>query len=88
MININSILPQLAQDKANHAIYGALLSLVGAAFLPGILGIPALVAAIGTGIFVGVAKEMVDKYTGGDVSPNDALATSLGGVIVGLATLL
>jgi len=88
MFNIDAKLPQLAQDKANHVIYGAVLALVGGAVLPGVLGVSALVAAALTAGVVGAAKEVLDKYTGGDPTVQDFLATLAGGVLVGVATLL
>lgn len=88
MINIDTLLPQLAQDKANHVIYGAVLSIISTALIQLVLPVPVPLLAVGSAAVIGVAKEVLDKYTGGDPSVNDALATTFGGVLVAVASLL
>lgn len=90
-INLES-LPQLAQDKANHHIYGEIAAALAAWVLPllalrfGYVLDRRLAAVIGA---VGAAaiKEVWDKVTGkGDPSLGDFLATASGmvGVNAGL----
>lgn len=85
-------LPQLAQDKANHHIYGEVAAAVGAVVLPPIarlLGyeLDRRAAAAIAAAVIGVAKEVVDKVTGkGTPSFADFVATASGAlpVIAGL----
>ena len=90
-------LPSLSQDKANHAIWGAILAL-GVYVVASVLHIPlaaelGLVAAIGAA----VAKEVTDKLANikaaklGLPAPHgvevyDAVATIAGGLIIYLSS--
>lgn len=83
-----SQLPQLAQDKANHHIYGEGAALVGALLLPplalrlGYVLSPREGAAIAA-VIAGAAKEAIDKITGkGTPSVGDFLATCSGALPV------
>ncbi len=85
-------LPQLAQDKANHHIYGEVGAVIGAAILLPIVrhfGYELdrrAAAAIGATV-IGVIKEVVDIVTGkGTPSFADFVATASGAlpVIAGL----
>jgi len=69
------LLPQLPQDKANHALYGALIcASCHWAIGPWAL-IPVIIAAVG--------KELYDLYTGkGNGEILDAVCTVAGGAIV------
>lgn len=81
-------LPQLPQDKANHAVYGAVLGLVGAIGAK-LLGAPPALGAVALAGGIGVAKEAYDRTSKrGTPDTLDAIATAAGGVAVGLATLL
>ena len=76
----------IPQDKANHAIYGALAALAAAALVwqPW--------AAVVAAAALGAAKETADHLFGGDVSAADAAAdaaaTAAGGVVVAVAMAL
>lgn len=77
-------LPQLAQDKANHYIYGGIIALVSAAFGPAALAPLGIAlgaiwcAAIGA-VAAGAMKEVWDKVSGkGDPNVWDFLATCSG----------
>lgn len=71
-------LPQLAQDKANHAIYGCVIAVLGAAVALQTGHDPRTGAALAS-IAAGVAKEAWDKLSGlGDPSVGDAVATACG----------
>lgn len=72
----------IPQDKANHAIYGALAALAAAA----LVGQPW--AAVVAAAALGAAKETADHLFGGDVSAADAAATAAGGVVVAVAMAL
>lgn len=85
-------LPQLAQDKANHHIYGEIAAALAAWVLPllalrfGYVLDRRLAAMIGA-VGAGAIKEWWDKATGkGDPSPGDFLATCSGAlpVVAGL----
>lgn len=85
-------LPQLAQDKANHHIYGEVFSLIGAFAGPvvaahfGIQLDRRIGAAAGAAI-AGAIKEVLDKLTGkGNPGAGDFVATASGAlpVIAGL----
>jgi len=72
-------LPIIPEDKANHAIWGALIG-TSALLIGGYACIPVLAVAIG--------KEVYDHFHGGTVELNDIIATTLGGVLsVGLVIL-
>lgn len=83
-----SKLPQLAQDKANHHLYGEAAALAGALLIPplalrfGHVISPRAGAAIAAGI-AGAAKEAIDKVTGkGTPSFGDFIATCSGALPV------
>lgn len=75
-------LPQLSQDKANHFVYGAVITcLTGLAFGP--------VMAGGAVMFFAAGKELYDFYSKkGTPDIWDFFATVLGGVITLLSTKL
>lgn len=86
-------LPQLAQDKANHHIYGEIAAVIGAVAGPLLLAHlgyvldPRAGAAIGA-VAAGALKEVWDRQTGkGDPSVGDFVATASGAlpVIAGLS---
>lgn len=95
LIGLNMTLPEveakilIPADKANHVIWGAILSLVMTFFLikAGYNHIspltPVLIASI-----IGGCKELLDAKIGGDVSIWDFLATGCGGVFVAVTMLL
>jgi hypothetical protein len=82
-------LPQLPQDKANHALYGAAFAI----FAVWALGwrVNPMAVAVLSAALIGAVKEFSDWYINRrtpdahDVSPLDILATTLGGVLVSLA---
>lgn len=81
-------LPQLAQDKANHHIYGEIAAFIGAVAGPpialhfGIVIDRRTSAAIGATV-AGAIKEAWDKLTGkGDPSVGDFVATASGALPV------
>lgn len=68
-------LPTLPPDKANHALYGAVIASVGALLAGPLVGLVAcLFAAIGTELY-----DMASKT--GKADPADALATLAGGLL-------
>lgn len=71
----------IPEDKANHVIQGALAGAVGASLSPYLGTHPAVLAQI-TSIFLGFVKELYDAKWGTGFSPQDWLATSLGGSFV------
>lgn len=73
------IMRTIPQDKCLHVIAGVLIFSL-AHLVSWQLGIAAV-------IVVGVAKEIVDHFTGGDVSVWDVLATFMGGLL-GMACFL
>jgi uncharacterized membrane protein YhiD involved in acid resistance len=73
-------LPVIPADKANHAIYGAFITLVG------LLVNPIVAAALC--VLLAVGKEVYDRKHGGTVDPMDVVATAAGGVTVIAASLL
>lgn len=74
------MLPIIPQDKANHALYGAVIAAVGCLFSP-------LVGAVLCTTFA-VGKEVYDRASGeGNPELWDALATMCGGVIVIIPTV-
>lgn len=86
-------LPQLAQDKANHHIYGEIAAALAALLLPllalrfGYVLDRRAAAAIGA-VAAAALKEAWDKVTGrGHPSAEDFLATASGalGVMAGLS---
>lgn len=91
-------LPQLPLDKANHALYGAAIALVGA-IAGKLLGFPQAYCALGLCAIFAVAKEASDAWlnyrSSGDpkIGPHgvellDALATIGGGALVAAASAL
>ena len=69
-------LPVIPLDKANHALYGAVIASVGSLLAGPILGLVAC-------LFAAIGKELYDMTTGrGEHSPVDALATLGGGLLV------
>jgi len=90
MTKIDSIFPQLAQDKANHALYGVLWGLLGAWLAPTLpaLALTSAMGAVAQAALAGVLKEVVDHFTGGDVDPLDAIATAAGGAAIAAAILI
>jgi len=92
-------LPSLPQDKANHALYGAFITLVVLATFTA-LGIPhAPQYALGAAVVAGALKEVVDRMENmqavqrGEPSLHgvefwDAAATWAGGLIVFLAAVI
>lgn len=79
-------LPLLPQDKANHAIYGALIALVVGVVLTREWG---LVAAIGMGALKEASDYALNRraIARGELPPHgveayDLIATSLGGAVV------
>ena len=72
----------IPQDKANHAIFGALAALAAGAAV----GQPW--AAVVAAAALGAAKEVADHFFGGDDSAADAAATSAGGVAIAVAMTL
>lgn len=88
-------LPQLAQDKANHLIYGLLAFLVAAAvsLRTGHGQVAAIQHGLLFGIAIAVLWELFQKATKtGEPSPADAIATSsgagLGALAMGLPLLV
>ena len=90
MFNIDSKIPQLPQDKANHALYGVLWGLLGAWIIPMVplLHMPSFMAATALAALAGIVKEGVDHFNDGDVSAADAIATAAGGFAVTVAILI
>lgn len=87
------MLPQLAQDKANHLIYGAGIALICS---HAIHGYDRRVIALAAAAAAGLIKEAMDAFTNyratgswrtgpHEVSAYDALATAAGGVLVALS---
>ncbi|REG58953.1 hypothetical protein B0G80_1678 [Paraburkholderia sp. BL6669N2] len=68
-----AIMEAIPQDKCLHVIFGMLIFAIGH-FVTWQVGI-ACVAA------VGILKEVLDHFTGGDVSVWDVIATLTGGLI-------
>lgn len=84
-------LPYLPQDKANHALYGAAIYIVGS-FAAGIAGSHPQIVGLVLAVFAGVAKEAADWWSNrlfGEplhgVEWQDAAATAGGGVLAWLA---
>jgi hypothetical protein len=86
-------LPQLPQDKANHAIYGALIFIVSFLFSHSAVIAGCIV------VFFALAKEgsdaLINYRTTGDpmhgphgVEVFDALATCFGGILAGLPLVI
>jgi len=80
-------LPQLPQDKANHAIYGAAICLVVGGFLGANWGLlAALVAGVGKEALDYVLNKRAGQAPQHDVSIEDAFATFAGGIVIFLAS--
>jgi len=75
-------LPQLPQDKANHALYGSAAAIVGAAIVGHQVGLDVRLAGAIAALAAGVLKEVADHFLGGDVSASDAIATACGAIPV------
>lgn len=73
-------LPVIAQDKANHVIYGALAAAVGVPFH--------LVLSVILCAAVAVGREAYNKREGGKFDPRDIAATLIGGGFVCAVALL
>lgn len=73
-------LPQLSQDKANHALYGLAIYLAAALLLGPLHG-------LAVALLAGVAKEAVDATGRGRVELLDLAATAAG-ALAGLACTL
>jgi uncharacterized protein YfiM (DUF2279 family) len=75
------MLPTLADDKANHLIYGLAIYLVVCVIVSLVTMNPGTGARWGfwTSLAIGVAKEWWDRRHGGDPSWRDAAATIAGG---------
>jgi hypothetical protein len=76
-------LPQLPQDKANHALYGASIYLVAALFVGPLL-------ALGLSCVAGALKEVYDRLHKDAHTPDawDWLATTAGGLVCFAAHLI
>jgi hypothetical protein len=82
------MIPVLAQDKANHAVYGS--AIFTAAYVVAFFaGLPALPIAAGAVIGFGVGKEIYDKLHKDKHTPDplDALATLAGGALCAIPLL-
>lgn len=78
-------LPMIPQDKANHALLGALASVLGIGIAME-LGWPPITLGYLLPIVIGFGKELVDLVSGeGEPSIGDALATAIGSWPVVLA---
>lgn len=82
-------LPMLAHDKANHVIYGVMLS-SAVLMLSILLGLPAPAAvAMGVNAVFAIGKELYDLHSGkGNPEAADALVTLAGGWFVVLPYLV
>lgn len=84
-------IPVIAADKANHVVYGALVSAavnVTSALTLGLDSMYASAAGIGAAFIVGAWKELRDRKTiGATASGGDLVATLLGGVLPTLPQL-
>lgn len=86
-------LPLIAQDKANHVIYGALASITTHCIARLVVQTPApaaVAAAAGVAIAVAVGKELVDRRRPEAHTPDwrDAAATAAGGLVACVALAL
>jgi len=73
-------LPQLPQDKANHALYGVAIFVVTHFFF-------GVVAGLLVGLVAAIGKEVYDKVSGkGNPELLDALATFAGVMLGAFAT--
>jgi hypothetical protein len=84
-------LPQLAPDKAQHFIYGAIAScaVASAVILIGAPPLAGAAAGVACAAAIGFGKERWDRYSGrGTVDLRDAVATIAGGVIAALPCAL
>ena len=69
-------LPTLPPDKANHALYGAVIASVGALLAGPLIGLVAC-------LFAAIGKELYDMASKtGKADPVDVLATLAGGLLV------
>lgn len=81
-------LPQLAQDKANHHIYGEVAAMIGAVAAPLLAAhfgyqLDRRLGALLGAVAAGAIKEIWDKVTGkGDPSLGDFVATVSGALPV------
>ena len=81
-------LPYLTADKANHAVYGAVLSLAGALVAYAAVQ-PMWIGALILATTFAVAKEVYDRVSGRGCSEVlDAVATVAGAMPVVLVTVL
>lgn len=89
----------IPQDKANHFIYGALISFIALALMRHFHVLFAPIWTVVVAGAVGVLKEASDYMLakrnvaagnppGHDVDANDILATLLGGVLIGMTGVL
>jgi hypothetical protein len=80
-------LPMLAQDKANHAVYGNVIAgIVGTVVRVQLPELPANFLAFSAVVIAALFKEYVmDYFFGGTVDHMDAIATVAGGIPVYMA---
>ena len=69
-------LPQLAQDKANHVLYGLVAFLLGNALHSWQAGV--LAASV-----LAVGKELYDKFSGKGVPDGGDVVATIGGAVLG-----
>lgn len=72
---ISNWLANIGYDKYLHFIAGLLITQIGAALLGSII-IGFIIAVV-----VGIIKEIMDKYLGGDCNVYDFLATAIGAIV-------
>lgn len=88
-------MPIIPQDKANHALYGALVFVATFFVAHLLLPVYAIALALGATVVVGIAKELLDMWSNYKAKQNnilpkhgvelwDAIATIAGGVVVAL----
>lgn len=82
-------LPQLSHDKANHAVYGAVIFAVTYA-AAALMRLPALQVACGMVVLLAVAKEVYDRANSTFHTPDplDALATIGGGALCAIPVVI
>lgn len=87
-MNLDTVLPLVPQDKANHFIYGLVLALLGSfSFL--LLGLNPIIGAIVFSSSLGAIKEVYDKLSGkGDPDFWDFIATFAGVLPVLLCNII
>lgn len=74
-------LPMLAQDKANHVVYGIVVYTIINLLLYNVTYVNEI--SLMAAVFVGLAKEVmdyIDKKTPHTVDYKDFIATSIGGI--------